>query len=133
MINKNLDLNIEDYIAVNFNALVDVIDALGGMDVTLSDAEVVHMNNYCVETSEVTGKSYTKIEPEVAGTYHLNGVQATSYARIRYTAGGDFERTERQRFVLEQIAESAKKVSFSSLNSIKYSLRWQQVWNLGKC
>lgn len=52
MINKNLDLNIEDYIAVNFNALVDVIDALGGMDVTLSDAEVVHMNNYCVETSE---------------------------------------------------------------------------------
>ena len=118
MINKNLDLNIEDYIAVNFNALVDVIDALGGMDVTLSDAEVVHMNNYCVETSEVTGKSYTKIEPEVAGTYHLNGVQATSYARIRYTAGGDFERTERQRFVLEQIAESAKKVSFSSLNSI---------------
>ncbi|MFR1945208.1 MAG: LCP family protein [Faecalimonas umbilicata] len=64
MINKNLDLNIEDYIAVNFNALVDVIDALGGMDVTLSDAEVVHMNNYCVETSEVTGKSYTKIEPE---------------------------------------------------------------------
>lgn len=118
MINKNLDLNIEDYIAVNFNALVDVIDELGGMDVTLSDAEVVHMNNYCVETSEVTGKSYTKIEPEVAGTYHLNGVQATSYARIRYTAGGDFERTERQRFVLEQIAESAKKVSLSSLNSI---------------
>ena len=118
MINKNLDLNIEDYIAVNFNALVDVIDELGGMDVTLSDAEVVHMNNYCVETSEVTGKTYTKIEPEVAGTYHLNGVQATSYARIRYTAGGDFERTERQRFVLEQIAESAKKVSFSSLNSI---------------
>ena len=40
---------------MNFNALVDVIDALGGMDVTLSDAEVVHMNNYCVETSEVTG------------------------------------------------------------------------------
>lgn len=118
MINKNLDLNIEDYIAVNFNALVDVIDELGGMDVTLSDAEVVHMNNYCVETSEVTGKSYTKIEPEVAGTYHLNGVQATSYARIRYTAGGDFERTERQRFVLEQIAERAKKVSLSSLNAI---------------
>lgn len=109
MINKNLDLNIEDYIAVNFNALVDVIDALGGMDVTLSDAEVVHMNNYCVETSEVTGKSYTKIEPEVAGTYHLNGVQATSYARIRYTAGGDFERTERQRFVLEQIARAQKR------------------------
>ena len=57
------------------------------MDLELTDAEVVHMNNYCVETSEVTGKSYKKIEPEVGGSYHLNGVQAVSYARIRYTDG----------------------------------------------
>ena len=74
MLNKNLDLNIEKYVAVNFNALVDVIDAVGGLDIELTDAEVVHMNNYCVETSKVTGKDYTRIEPEVAGTYHLNGV-----------------------------------------------------------
>ena len=65
MINKNLDLNIEDYIAVNFNALVDVIDALGGMDVTLSDAEVVHMNNYCVETSEVTGSLIQRLNQKL--------------------------------------------------------------------
>ena len=50
MLNKNLDLNIEKYVAVNFNALVDVIDAVGGLDIELTDAEVVHMNNYCVET-----------------------------------------------------------------------------------
>lgn len=49
-------MNIEKYVSVNFNALVDVIDAVGGMDLELTDAEVVHMNNYCVETSEVTGK-----------------------------------------------------------------------------
>ena len=88
MLNKNLDLNIEKYVAVNFNALVDVIDAVGGLDIELTDAEVVHMNNYCVETSKVTGKDYTRIEPEVAGTYHLNGVQSVSYSRIRYTGEG---------------------------------------------
>ena len=65
--NENMDMNIEKYVSVNFNALVDVIDAVGGMDLELTDAEVVHMNNYCVETSEVTGKSYKKIEPEVGG------------------------------------------------------------------
>ena len=54
--NENMDMNIEKYVSVNFNALVDVIDAVGGMDLELTDAEVVHMNNYCVETSEVTGK-----------------------------------------------------------------------------
>ena len=55
LLNENMDMNIEKYVSVNFNALVDVIDAVGGMDLELTDAEVVHMNNYCVETSEVTG------------------------------------------------------------------------------
>lgn len=118
MINRSMDMDISKYVAVNFNALVDVIDVLGGLDITLTDAEVVHMNNYCVETSKVTGADYTKIEPEVAGTYHLNGVQAVSYSRIRYTGGGDFERTSRQRHVLELIAEKAQSASFSTLNKI---------------
>lgn len=118
MINRNLDMNIEKYVAVNFNALVDVIDALGGLDLELTADEVVHMNNYCVETSKVTGASYTKIEPEVAGTYHLNGVQAVSYSRIRYTAGGDFERASRQRLVLSLIAEKAQSMSLSTINKI---------------
>ena len=61
MLNTNLDLNITDYVAVDFNALATVIDLLGGLDIELSGAEVEHMNNYCVETSEVTGKSYTPI------------------------------------------------------------------------
>ncbi len=105
LLNENMDMNIEKYVSVNFNALVDVIDAVGGMNLELTDAEVVHMNNYCVETSEVTGKSYKKIEPEVGGSYHLNGVQAVSYARIRYTDGGDAQRTVRQRIVLLNIMQ----------------------------
>lgn len=118
MINRNMDMDISKYVTVNFNALVDVIDALGGFDMTLTHDEVVHMNNYCVETSEVTGKDYEKIEPEEEGTYHLNGVQVVSYARIRYTGGGDFERTSRQRRVLALIAEKAQSASFSTLNKI---------------
>ena len=118
MINRNMDMDISKYVTVNFNALVDVIDALGGFDMTLTHDEVVHMNNYCVETSKVTGKDYEKIEPEEEGTYHLNGVQVVSYARIRYTGGGDFERTSRQRRVLALIAEKAQSASFSTLNKI---------------
>ena len=118
LINKNLDMNIEKYVTVNFNALVDVIDAGGGLYIEMPEEEGVHMNNYCVETSEVTGKSYTKIEPEVAGTYHLNGVQAVSYSRIRYTAGGDFERTSRQRLVIEKLVEKAKSADLGTINKV---------------
>ena len=118
LINRNLDMNIEKYVTVNFNALVDVIDAVGGLDLELTHDEVVHMNNYCVETSKVTGKSYEKIEPEVEGTYHLNGVQAVSYSRIRYTAGGDFKRAERQRLVLQKIADKVQNMSVGIVNKI---------------
>lgn len=118
MLNRNLDLDITDYVSVNFLAVADAVDLLGGIDLELSDAEVVHMNNYCVETSEITGKSYERIEPEVAGTYHLNGVQAVSYSRIRYTAGGDFQRTSRQRLVIEKIAEKAKQANLRTINQI---------------
>ena len=89
-----------------------------GITVKLTDEEVVHMNNYCVETSKVTGKKYKKIEPAVAGTYKLNGVQAVSYARIRYTAGGDYKRTERQILVLKKTADKFKQQDLATLNKI---------------
>lgn len=118
MLNRNLDLDIQDYVSVNFLALADVVDLLGGVDMDLTYEEVVHMNNYCVETSEVTGKDYERIEPEEAGTYHLNGVQAVSYARIRYTSGGDFTRTERQRLLVEKVVEKAKDAGIVKINKI---------------
>lgn len=118
LLNRNLDLDIKNYMSVDFKALSDVIDALGGMELELTAEEVVHMNNYCVETSEVTGKDYERIEPEVAGTYHLNGVQATSYARIRATAGGDYKRAERQLLVIEKIVEKAQKANLKTLDKI---------------
>ena len=58
MLNENLDLDIQDYVSVNFLALADVIDMVDGITVKMTDEEVVHMNNYCVETSKVTGKKY---------------------------------------------------------------------------
>ena len=118
MLNENLDLDIEDYVAVNFLALADVVDMVDGINIDMTHDEVVHMNNYCVETSKVTGKKYKKIVPEEAGNYRLNGVQAVSYARIRYTEGGDYKRTERQRLVLEKVMNKLKKQDLVTINKI---------------
>ena len=127
MLNTNLDLDISDYATADFSALVEVIDDLGGLDIPLSYAEIEHMNNYCVETSKLTGKDYTPLEkpepkPEdqeaIVGTYHLNGVQATSYCRIRYTASLDMGRTERQRRVIQMIVDKAKKAGLSTIFDI---------------
>lgn len=124
MLNKNLDLDIQHYVTVNFNALVDVIDALGGIEVDLKTPEEVQLvNGYGNETSKVTGKELKLLDH--TGKQLLNGVQAVSYSRIRYQVfdgdpndGTDFRRAERQRYVLEQVVKKAQSADLSTINKI---------------
>jgi len=116
MLNMNLDLKIDHYMSVDFLAVSEVVDLLGGIEIDVDQYEIEHLNNYTVETSKVTGKSTSKLKS--TGLQTLDGVQATSYCRIRYTQGDDFKRTERQREVLETIAKKAKTMSASQLDSI---------------
>lgn len=117
MLNKNLDMNISDFVTVNFQAVAETVELLGGIDVEMKKEEVVHLNNYCVETSEVTGMDYTPLV-EIEGVHHLNGVQAVAYARIRKTSGNDFRRAARQREVIYRIVEKAKNSSIATLNTV---------------
>ncbi len=117
LLNRNFDLDIRNYVSVNFNALVDVIDALGGLEIELTQEEAFYTNGYAAETSRVVGQEMVDIN-EVAGTQLLDGVHAVSYARIRYTKGNDFKRTERQREVLKKTAEKAKEADLMTLNKI---------------
>lgn len=116
MLNMNLDLDIEDYVTVDFGAIADAIDLLGGVEIELTEEELPTLNKYLLETAASAGKeSYYIGEP---GLRLLDGVQATTYARIRSTAGGDFTRTERQRIVVEKMFEKAKKADLATINKI---------------
>ncbi len=125
MLNMNLDLNITDYVTIGFDGLSEVIDALGGVYVDVSEAEIPHLNNYQISMVGTTsdgqtftateGKDYTAVT--TAGYQKLNGLQATAYCRIRHV-GDDFERAQRQREVLASIMEQAKKSSVADLNKI---------------
>ncbi len=116
MLNTNLDLDIREYVSFDFSAVAEAVDLLGGVEVEITEEECVHLNNYCIETSEVTGKSYEPLPG--GGSYNLNGVQAVSYGRIRYTAGDDFKRTERQRLVVNKMVEKALKSDIGTINAL---------------
>ena len=116
-LNKNLNLDIVDYVAVDFGAVVEAIDLLDGIELTLTDQEVQIMNdNYIDEINKVTGHKSGKLSS--GGTYTVDGVQALAYCRIRYTAGDDFKRTERQRTVLTKMIEKAQGSSISTVSSL---------------
>lgn len=116
MLNKNLDMDIKHYVAVDFAAMVDVIDAIGGIDIDVQEEEIPYINGYAVEIIENTGIDTWAVEQ--AGLQTLTGVQATAYARIRYTAGDDYRRTERQREVVEKIVQKAQGSNLTTINKI---------------
>ncbi|MDE6202232.1 MAG: LCP family protein [Lachnospiraceae bacterium] len=116
MLNMNLDMNITDFVTVGFAGLSDTIDALGGVMIDVDSAELQHINNYQICMAEDLKRSYTPVTD--TGYQLLDGLQATAYCRIRYTAGDDFKRAERQREVLMAVADKAKTASPATLNSV---------------
>ena len=115
MLNTNLDFALTDYVTVNFKALADAIDVLGGLDIEMTNAECVHANNYNREVSEAQGVEYEAIpyDENLGDDYsevrHVSGSLATSYARIRYGGGDDAKRTSRQRIVINLMVQKLKQ------------------------
>ena len=100
MLNRNLDLNIDDYVTVGFNGVSSLIDEVGGVEIDVQPDEIEHLNNYQSTMAQELGRQYVPVQN--TGLQTLNGLQATAYCRIRYTDGGDFKRTQRQKEVLSK-------------------------------
>ena len=121
-LNENFDLNIEDFVAVNFTTMPKIIDKLGGVTIDITSEEVSHIPGI-----------------DTAGTYNLTGEQALAYSRIRYASGGDYVRTDRQRTVLNKVFEKildTNVTQYPSLLSevlpmVKTSLDYSEILDLG--
>ena len=100
-LNQNFGLDIREFVTINFWGLEEIIDGLGGITLDVKKNEVNEINKFIKELCDIDKKKYTPIKK--SGEQVLNGRQATAYGRIRYVGNGDFERTERQRKVLDQI------------------------------
>ncbi len=104
-LNRNLDLNIQEYVVFNWQAVADAVDALGGIEIDVKEDELEDLNHYGYETADNVGKPFTEITS--AGVQTLDGVQATTYCRIRKYCGGDEGRTGRYKKVLAGVMKKA--------------------------
>ncbi len=116
MLNQNLDLNILDFLTVGFEGLAHTIDALGGIEIEIDEEEREYLNQYVHDMHIELGTDETPVEK--SGLVTLTGIQATAYSRIRYTAGDDFRRAERQRTVLMKTLQKAKEASPTTLVNV---------------
>ncbi|MBO5348478.1 MAG: LCP family protein [Clostridia bacterium] len=115
-LNQNLDLNITEFVAINFDTVRTVVDSVHGIQMNLDSQEVKYINSYINSLNKQFGTSSKNINK--SGTYTLDGVQALAYCRIRYTDGGDYKRTERMRDVLTAVFNKAKTMGVGELNNL---------------
>lgn len=135
-LNEALDLNITEYVTVNFDAVIAAVDALGGVNINIENEELKYINTYIDATSQSSGVKSSHIT--TAGTQKVDGVQAVAYSRIRYTSGGDYKRTERMRTVVTAMLSKAKTLGVGQLNSfadtilprIKTNISTSEIWGL---
>lgn len=112
-LNTNFDLQVRKYVTVNFYAVTKVIDLLGGIELDITSSELKWLNGYVREINRVNGTQVSGLSQP--GTQLVNGTQALAYSRIRYTSGGDFKRTERQRIVFSKVFEKAKSAGVNQV------------------
>ncbi|MBR3970001.1 MAG: LCP family protein [Ruminococcus sp.] len=138
-IEHNFGIAVEDYVAVNFVSFASVVDSVGGIDIEISDAEAKEINTILqAEVNEIMGDDVLDDLLDGGGKLHLNGKQALSYARIRYIGNADFERTERQREVIELVMNKVKsfnptilpRLSFSVLPGVETNMTTAELYGL---
>ncbi len=117
---ESFSMPVDKYVVVDFYSFADAIDAIGGIDVDVSEKELVGMRDYYVEMNALFNdpQGTDVIETDKAGMINLNGKQALIYARIRNTGGGDFERTYRQRKIINAVLDKVKDSTLIQLNDV---------------
>lgn len=136
-VNQNFAMDIDDYVVVDFHNLIAIIDAVNGIEMDIKPNEIFQINFAINNLNLLEGTNVAKIKK--AGRHHLNGTQATAYARIRKTSGGEYGRTERQRLLLTKVYEKVRKAPLQDLPGyitklspfVKTSLSYNEIFDFG--
>lgn len=129
-INQNFGTDIRHFASVDFFALEEIIDVIGGINLPIKKSEISNINTYIREVASLSDKEPTYLKEE--GDQVVNGLQAVAYARIRSVGNGDFERTERQRRVLTELIATGQKKGVSKIPEIAMKVLPLVETNLAK-
>lgn len=131
-------VDVSRYAAVDFENMIEIIDALGGIDLEMTDAEVNVANGYMMDMCDTLGLNGSDYILPGGGIYHCNGVQAVGYARNRYVGNSDYARTERQRYVISQIVAEIKRMDVMQMTQfvkdvlplVTHNIQESEIWDL---
>ncbi len=131
-IEKNFEIHVDGYVAVNFFVFMDIIDVIGGVDIEVSEEEIEVMNEYIKNQNRLLGCREDEDLLNAEGVLHLNGKQTLAYVRVRYVGNSDFDRTQRQRIVLVEVFRKMKEMNLLELNELLNTLLPEVTTDISK-
>lgn len=137
-VSENYKVKVDRYASVDFTSMIQIIDAVGGVELSLSSEEVRVANGYITDMCNLQKKDPEKNLIPKEGTRNCSGMQAVAYARIRYVGHADYQRTERQRTVLTQVFEKLKNMRLNELYDfveevlplVTYNIPEDEMWDM---
>lgn len=139
-VTENYRIQVDRYASVDFLSMIEIVDAVGGVELDMSDEEVRVANGYIYDMCNINNLNYDKYKITSSGTHEYNGMQAVGFARIRYVGHADYERTARQREVLTQILEKIKDMSMTEIYNfveevlplVTHNIPEDEMWDMVK-
>ncbi len=126
----NFKIKVDEYVKVDFFTFIDIIDALGGLTMDISKGELEDINSYIREMNKQLSEKKNKDTINKAGTYLLNGKQVLAFSRNRYSKNGEFDRTDRQRKILQALLSKVYTVNPAELNQLLNTILPQITTNI---
>lgn len=129
-IQDNYKIPIDNYASVDFDAMIDIVDLVGGVEIDISSEEMRVANGYINEMCGLAGVDASSHQLTQSGPQLMDGYQAVAYARIRYVGNADYQRTERQREVLEKIMKKCSGLGVTELNDLANAILPEVTHNI---
>lgn len=130
-ITNTYKVQVDRYAAVDFFDLIDIIDIIGGVDMEITASEAEVMNGYILDMCNLMNvDGYAHQVPVGGGYIHCDGVQAVAYARNRYVGNSDYQRTERQRYLIQQLMGEVKGMSVAQMTDKMQSILGHVTMNI---
>ena len=132
-------VEVDRYAAVDFFDLIDIIDIIGGVSLEITPKEAEVANGYILDMCNLMNiDGYEHQIPAEGGFVRCDGVQAVAFARNRYVGNSDFERTERQRYVIQQLMAEVKQMSVAQmtekmqaiLSHVTMNIPETEIWSM---
>lgn len=137
-VSQNFEIDVDRYVRVDFEGMINIIDRIGKMQISMTDDEVIVANDYIRAMCDSLDRDPEDYLIPEGGTIECDGMRAVAYARIRYVGNYDYQRTERQRLIMTNLIQELSDMNLFEIYDtaldilplVTHNIPESEIWSL---